>query len=105
MKKDCIIRNAIFILLMLISIIVAVYYFLAYLLHTQDTVNLAFSLMGFAESLFAGLSLSLCWKRRVDGLALSIYAITIILAIPVLLVTIIWLLYFAGLQFLPPPQR
>ncbi len=105
MKKDCIIRNAIIILLMLISIVIAVYYLLAYLRHTQDTVILAFSLLGFAESLFSGLSLSFCWKHRVDGLALSIYAISVILAIPVLLVATVWLLYIAGLQLLPPPQR
>lgn len=105
MKIDRIIRNAIIILLMLISIVAAVYYLLTYLRHTQDTVNLAFSLLGFVESLFSGLSLSFCWKHRADGLALSIYVISAILAIPVLLVATVWLLYMAGLQLLPPPQR
>lgn len=105
MKKDRVAASVICFLLAVMSIAIAVYYFSVYQSDTEGTGYLVLSLLGLAEALLAGVSFCFCLGCKKNAVALTVYVISAILAIPVLWVALMWLLYFAGLHLLPPPQQ
>lgn len=109
MRKNSYVLSVICILLMAVSLVIGLYYFDAFRSHTKYVGYFVLSFIGFMETLLAGLSLGFCLKGNKGGAALVTYISTVVLSIPILLLVVFWLmfwiLYFAGLQLLPPPQR
>lgn len=109
MRKNSYVLSVICILLMAVSLVIGLYYFDAFRSHTKYVGYFVLSFIGFTETLLAGLSLGFCLKGNKGGAALITYISTVVLSIPILLLAVFWLmfwiLYFAGLQLLPPSQR
>ena len=103
-KKACI--GFACVLFVLLGLVFAAYYFDVYLSNVSHSIYLAFALLAISESLTAGISFYLSiFKNCKSKFAKIIYLITAVLALPVLLVTMFWILYFVGVQLIPAMQQ
>lgn len=105
MKKERIIISLICIPLILLGLVFATHFLRAYVSDPRFSFALVFTLLAFAEALFTGLSYYLYLRNQEGTFAIIIYIMSAILTIPVVLCTALLILYFCGLQMIPPPQR
>ena len=105
MKKVRVLINMAFILLIILGLVFATYYFSVYVRNTRHFIYFVFALFAVAESLFTGLSFGLHLRELQNKYVKIIYIISAILAIPILLFTLFWILYCFGIQIVPPTQQ
>ncbi len=105
MKKDKAFISLICVSLIVLGFVFAIYYFKAYVSNTRHIIYFIFSLFSIAESLFTGFSYYLYLRGLKKSFVIIIYIISAFLTIPILLFTMFWVLYFVGLQIVPPPQQ
>ncbi len=105
MKKKNILISTICILLMVLGLVMAGYYYSAYQSYTRYSIYLVFALLGIIEFLSVAFSIYFSLKKLRNGIAVSVYGVAILFSVPVLLIATFWLLHFVGIDFLPPPQR
>ena len=105
MKKEKTFISFLFVPLIILGIVFALYYLDAYISNTRHIIYLVFSLFSFAEFLFVGFSFYLYLKDLKKEFSVIIHIVSSLLAIPILVFTIFWLLHFIGIQILPPAQQ
>ena len=105
MKKEKILVSALCVLLIVLGLVFAIHYFNVYIGNTRYSIYLIFAIFAFVESLFTGLSFCFYLKGMKNRFVLITYIVSFILAIAVLFCAIVWILYFAGIQLLPPAQQ
>ena len=105
MKKEKIIVSSICILLIVLGLVFAIHYFNVYISNTRYSIYLVFAIFAFVESVFTGLSFCFYFKGVKNRFVLITYVASFVLAIAVLFCATVWILYFAGIQILPPAQR
>ena len=94
------------ILFVMLGLIFAVHYFRNYADNTRHSVYLIFAVLAACESFFAALSFYFyVMKNKTSKFAIFTYIVTVVLAIPVGMIAMIWILYFGGVLLLPPAQR
>ena len=99
------ITTAICALMIILGLVLAIFYYSFCQSNSGDVGYFVFALLCFAESLFAAFSLYFYLRNVKNRASVLLYTLSVLFAIPVLLAAGIWLLYFLGVQFLPPPQR
>ena len=105
MKKERTFISSIYILLIVLGLIFASVYFNFYISNTRHVIYFVFALLAVAESLFVGLSFCFYLRGLKNRFVIIIYVISIFLTIPILLFALFWVLYFAGIQIVPPSQQ
>ena len=102
MKSEKIVVSAICVLLNILGLFFAAHYFNVYMSNTRHGLYAVFAIFAIAEALFTGVSFYLYLKDLKNRFVSAIYVISTIFAIPILVITAFWILYFAGMQI--PPQ-
>ena len=93
-------------LFFLFGLVFAVYYFRAYAGNMGYSMYLIFAVLAAGQALFAGLSFYFyVLKNKTSKMAIFTYIVTVVLAIHVGMIAMIWILYFGGVLLLPPAQR
>ena len=93
-------------LFFLLGLVFAVYYFRAYAGNTRHSVYLIFAVLAAFESLFVGLSFYFyIVKNKSSKFAVFTHIVSILLAIPVGIIAMVWIFLFGGVLILPPLQR
>ena len=105
MKNVKIVVSSICVLLIVLGLVFATHYFNVYISDARYCIYLVFAIFAFVESMFAGLSFCFYLKGMKNRFVLITYIVSVFFAIPVLFCTTFWILYFAGIQLLPPPQQ
>lgn len=105
MKKSKLILSLILVCFIVLGIAFAVVYLQFYFSHNARYIlYVIVSLFALAESLFVCLSLYLYLKEIKNTFAIIVYIISGILAIPILMITMLWILVLLGMPIIPPQQ-
>ena len=91
--------------LIVLGIVFAVHYGIVYANDTKDAVYLCFSAISALEAIITAFALLSYLKANKGALISTVYVLTVILCVPVLLFAVIWILHWIGFDLLPPPQR
>lgn len=99
-------------IIIVVSMIFAVYYGKAFAVYheygysnnTTETVYFCFTVISGMTSIMTIAALVLHIKAKEGAWVDAVYIFAAILCIPVILCTMVWLLHWAGFDFLPPPQ-
>ena len=103
MKK--IVISLLLVALIAMSIMYAVNYGNLYLQDTGEIVYFCFLIYGILETVLSLIAFVLHLKEKNGRVATVVYCSTVLLCVPILLFSIVWMLHWSGFDLIPPPQR